>query len=328
MIISQTPFRISFFGGGTDYPVWYKENGGSVLSTTIDKYSFITCRPLPPFFEHKSRIVWSLIELVKDHDEIQHPAAREVLKFMKIEEGVEIHYDGDLPARSGLGSSSSFTVGMLNALYALKGRMASKKQLAQEAIHIEHDRLRENVGVQDQISAAYGGFNRIDLDRNGDFNVSPIIFPKDRIEGLQGHLMLFYTGLSRIASNIAGEQIEKTPEKAGELFKMQELVETAIGVLMGGADLAEFGDLLHETWTLKRSLTNLVSTDRIDEIYSDALKAGAIGGKLLGAGGGGFMLFFVRPDKQGAVLAALNYILHVPFRFENAGSQITFYRSK
>ena len=325
MIISRTPFRLSFFGGGTDYPIWYRENGGAVLATTINKYCYITCRYLPPFFEHRSRIVWSLIERVKDITEIQHPSVRETLAFMNIKEGVEIHHDGDLPARSGLGSSSSFTVGIIHVLYALKGIMPSKRQLALDAIHIEQERLKENVGSQDQISAAFGGFNRIDFDVEGDFRVSPIILPKERLQFLQDYLMLFFTGLSRTASEIAGEQIRTTPKKKQELSTMYQMVDEAINVLISNADLSEFGKLLHETWQLKRSLTNRISTPQIDEIYETARRAGAIGGKLLGAGGGGFIIFFVRPEEQHKVKEALKHLLYVPFRFESSGSRIIFY---
>ena len=325
MVISRTPFRISFFGGGTDYPIWYRENGGAVLATTIDKYCYLTCRYLPPFFEHKSRIVYSKTELVKDIDEIQHPSVRETLRFLNIREGVEIHHDGDLPARTGLGSSSSFTVGLLHALYALKGVMPSKRQLAFEAIHIEQEMIKENVGSQDQTLAAFGGFNRVDFSGEHNLRIRPISLSYDRLEQLQNHLMLFFTGFSRTASEIAGEQIKKTPRRKEELSAMYQLVDEAINILSGNHDIAEFGKLLHETWQLKRSLTDKISTSQIDDIYAAALSAGAIGGKLLGAGGGGFILFFVKPELQPKVKAKLNHLLYVPFRFENSGSQIIFY---
>ena len=325
MVISRTPFRISFFGGGTDYPVWYRENGGAVLATTIDKYCYLTCRYLPPFFEHKSRIVYSKTEHVKDIDEIQHPSVRETLRFLNIREGVEIHHDGDLPARTGLGSSSSFTVGLLHALYALKGVMPSKRQLAIEAIHIEQEMIKENVGSQDQTLAAFGGFNRVDFSGEHNLQIRAIILSYDRLEQLQNHLMLFFTGFSRTASEIAGEQIKKTPHKKEELSTMYQMVDEAINILSGNHDISEFGKLLHETWQIKRSLTDKISTSQIDDIYATALSAGAIGGKLLGAGGGGFMLFFVKPELQPKVKAKLNHLLHVPFRFETTGSQIIFY---
>ncbi|MBI4180945.1 MAG: kinase [Chloroflexi bacterium] len=325
MIISRTPFRISFFGGGTDYPVWYHENGGAVLGTTIDKYCYITCRYLPPFFEHKYRIVYSLTELVRDIDEIRHPAVRETLRFLGITEGVEIHHDGDLPARTGLGSSSSFTVGLLHALYALKGIMPPKMQLAQEAIDIEQNIIKENVGSQDQVLAAFGGFSRINFSGDGNIEIEHIIIKPQRLELLQNHLMLFFTGFSRTASEIASEQIKQTPNKKRELAEMQGMVDEAINILDGDNDLLEFGKLLHQSWQLKRSLTDRISTPSIDAIYDRAICAGATGGKLLGAGGGGFILLFVSPELQARVKENLNGLLHVPFRFENLGSQIIFY---
>ena len=325
MIISRTPFRISFFGGGTDYPVWFRDNGGAVLGTTIDKYCYITCRYLPPFFEHKYRIAYSKVETVQRIDEIAHPAVRETLRFIGIKEGVEIHHDGDLPARAGLGSSSSFAVGILHALYALKGMMPSRMQLAEEAIHIEQDMLKESVGCQDQVLAAVGGFNRIDFSGDRNIDVKRITISQSRLDALQDHLMLLYTGLSRTASEVAAEQIRQTPNRGKELHRMQCMVDEAIGVLNGNNDLTDFGKLLHEGWQLKRSLTDKISTTDIDSLYETAIKAGATGGKLLGAGGGGFMLFFVKPELQLKVSKALNGFLSVPFRFESRGSQIIFY---
>jgi len=325
VIISRTPFRVSFFGGGTDYPVWYRENGGAVLGTTIDKYCYITCRLLPQFFEHKYRIVYSQAELVRDIDEIHHPAVREALRFMRISEGMEIHHDGDLPARTGLGSSSSFAVGLLHALYAFRGVMPSKMQLAKEAIYIEREVLKENVGSQDQVLTAFGGLSRVDFIGEHNIDVKPVIIKSQRIESLQSHLMLFFTGFSRTASEIAGEQIKKTPGKKRELAEMLRMVDEAINILNSDRDLLDFGKLLHENWQLKRSLTDKVSTPYTDFLYESAIKAGATGGKLLGAGGGGFMLFFVRPELQGKVSEALHGIMQVPFRFETSGSQIIFY---
>ncbi|MFC1954119.1 kinase [Chloroflexota bacterium] len=325
MIISRTPFRISFFGGGTDYPVWYRENGGAVLGTSIDKYCYITCRCLPPFFEHKHRIVYSQAELVRDIDEIRHPAVRETLRFMEITEGMEIHHDGDLPARTGLGSSSSFTVGLLHALYALKGIMPTKMQLARDAIRIEQNILKENVGSQDQSLAAFGGFTRIDFSGEQDIEIKRIAIKPERVESLQNHLMLFFTGFSRTASEIAGEQIKQTPHKKRELAEMHRMVDEAINILNGDYDLSDFGRLLHESWQLKRSLTDKISTPYTDFLYEKATSAGATGGKLMGAGGGGFMLFFAKPELQPKVREALDNLLCVPFRFENSGSQIIFY---
>ena len=325
MIISRTPFRISFFGGGTDYTAWYKENGGAVLATTINKYCYITCRYLPPFFEHKSRIIYSKMEYILNIDEIQHPSIRETLRFMGITEGVEIHHDGDLPARTGLGSSSSFTVGLLHVLYALKGIMPSKMQLALDTIHIEQERIKENVGSQDQTLAAFGGFNRIDFSREHHIEVQSVTIKLPRLERLQDHLMLLFTGFSRTASQIAGEQIKQIPNKKRELAEMQRMVDEAINILNGNNDLLDFGKLLHESWQLKRSLTNKISTPYIDYVYETATRAGATGGKILGAGGGGFILFFVRPEVQTRVKESLHGLLHVPLRFENLGSQIIFY---
>jgi len=326
MIISKTPFRISFFGGGTDYPVWYNDNSGAVLGTTIDKYCYITCRHLPPFFNHKHRIVYSKIENVNDVCDIEHPAVKATLNFMNIKEGMEIHHDGDLPARTGLGSSSSFTVGLLHSLYALKGVMPTKLRLAKEAIHVERGILKETVGSQDQVLASLGGFNRIDFASNDEIKVQPIIMTADRLSGLQKHLMLFFTGFSRFASKIAEEQVANTHKKKKELSRMHEMVNEAMGIVSDERDIVDFGKLLHESWIIKHSLTDKISTPEIDDIYDTALRAGAIGGKLLGAGGGGFMLFFARPEDQPAVKKTLSKLLHVPFNFENSGSEIIFHR--
>lgn len=327
MIISRTPFRISFFGGGTDYPVYYREHGGAVLATTIDKYCYITCRYLPPFFDHTHRIVYSKIENTKSISEITHPSAKAVLQFMKINAGVEIHHDGDLPARTGLGSSSSFTVGLLHALYALKGIMPTKMQLALEAIDIEQDIIKENVGSQDQVSAAVGGFNRIDFGQDDTIKVSPVIISKEKLSQLQEHIMFYFTGFSRIASEIAGKQIKNTPEKKEELSTMHQMVDEALAILANEhGTMLDFGKLLHESWKLKRGLTDKISTSEIDNIYEVARSAGALGGKLLGAGGGGFILIFAEPDVQPRIRARLRGLMEVPFRFENTGSQIIFYQ--
>ena len=325
MIITRTPFRISFFGGGTDYPVWYREHPGAVLATTINKYCHISCRRLPPFFQHTSRIVWSKIEQVGSVDEIQHPSVRETLRHLGITQGIELHHDGDLPARTGLGSSSSFTVGLLHALYGLRGQMTDKARLAKDAIHVEQERLREHVGSQDQIMAAFGGLNHIDFEANGAFHVSPVILEASRLARLQQHLMLWYTGISRTASEIAQAQIQATADKTAELTLMYGLVDDAMAVLQGDDDLEAFGELLDETWQIKKSLTRKISTPHIDQLYETARRAGAIGGKLLGAGGGGFLLLFARPEDQPRVIEALDGLLHVPFRFESSGSRVIFY---
>lgn len=324
MIISRTPFRVSFFGGGTDYPVWFREHGGQVLATSIDKYCYISARYLPPFFDHKTRVVYSRIESVNATSEIQHPAVRECLRFMGVEEGLEIHHDGDLPARTGLGSSSSFTVGLLHTLNALREKMPSKMQLARDAIRVEVESIGETVGCQDQVTAAVGGFNRVTFRPDGDIVVAPVILPAARLEALQSRLMLFFTGFSRHASVIAEKQVAATPAKRPELKRMGAMVDEALGILTGG-ELSDFGRLLDESWALKRGLTSAVSTASIDAIYERARKGGALGGKLLGAGGGGFMLLFVEPERQPGVLDALEDLLHVPFRFESGGSQIVFF---
>lgn len=326
MIISRTPFRISFFGGGTDYPVWYEDHGGAVLSTTIDKYCYLTCRYLPPFFEHKHRIVYSKIDTVNRIRDIRHPAARAILEFMRIKSGIEVHHDGDLPARTGLGSSSAFTVGLLISLYALKGIMPTKHRLAKEAIYVERHILKENVGSQDQVAVSYGGFNKINFEKDGDFSVEPIILSKDRLNELENHLMLFFTGFSRTASSIARKQIKNTANRKSELVKMHSLVDEAKNILTDSSDITGFGRLLYESWKLKRSLTDKISTPEIDTVYDTAMRAGATGGKLLGAGGGGFILFFVKPELQERVRRKLKKLLLVKFRFENVGSQIIFYR--
>ena len=325
MIISKTPLRISFFGGGTDYPAWYKEKKGTVLSTTIDKYCYLTLRYLPPFFPYKHRIVYSKVETANDINEIMHPVVRAALEFLKINKGMEIHYDADLPAKTGLGSSSSFTVGLLHSLHALEGVMYSKYQLAKEAIYLERDILKENVGSQDQTAAAYGGFNKITFFGNDEINLEPITIRSERMKELKNHLMLFFTGFSRIASEIAKKQIENTPQKQSELTSIYQMVDEAINILGGKRDILEFGGLLNETWKLKRSLSDKISTPEIDSIYERACRAGAIGGKLLGAGGGGFMLFFVSPENQERVRKELKDLLEVKFDFENGGSQIIYY---
>jgi len=325
MVISRTPFRISFFGGGTDYPIWYRDHGGTVLATTIDKYCYLTCRYLPPFFEHRIRLVYSRIENCQKVDDIAHPAAREVLRFSGIERGVEIHHDGDLPARSGMGSSSSFTVGLLHALYALQGQMPSKRQLALESIRIEQELIKETVGSQDQVSAAFGGFNHILFAPNGEISVRPVTVSADRLKELNSHLMLFYSGIERTASDVAETYITDLNGKKSQLRIMKDLVEESLAVLNGGQDIRAFGMLLHEAWLAKRDLSAQVSNTHIDQIYELAMVNGAIGGKLLGAGGGGFMLLFVPPERQERVRKCLKKLIYVPFRFEFSGSQVIYF---
>lgn len=327
MIITSTPFRISFFGGGTDYPAWYQEHGGAVLATTIDKYCHITCRHLPPFFEHKHRIVYSNIEMVRHINEIKHPAVRAILDWSGCEKGLEIHHDGDLPARSGLGSSSSFTVGLLHALAALDGKFVTKEDLAKNAIHVEQQVIQENVGSQDQISAAFGGFNRIEFKQNDTFQVNPVILKKQRLQEFHSHLMLCFTGFSRIASEVAKSKIENFRQRETELTRMGEMVNEAIQILHSAdTPIVEFGKLLHQSWLYKRSLSDKVSTPEIDAIYDGAMQAGATGGKILGAGGGGFLLLFVKPQLQPQVRKRLSHLIHVPFEFENFGSRVVLYQ--
>lgn len=326
MIITSTPLRVSFFGGGTDYPVWYRENGGAVLSTTIDKSCYITCRQLPPFFEYHSRISYSKVENVNKNDVIQHPSVRACLRHLGVDYGVEIHHVADLPARTGLGTSSAFTVGLLLGLYALQNQMRDKRTLAAEAIHVEQELLKEAVGAQDQVSAAYGGFNRINFNPDGSIEVNRILAVPERFAELQQHLALYFTGFSRIASEVAQEQLRMTPHKKQELSAMLQLVNEAETIVTDQKrSLLEFGRLLHESWQIKRSLTQKISNANIDEIYQAGLSAGALGGKLLGAGGGGFMLFFVPPEKREALRMKLKKLLCVPFSFSNRGSHVVVY---
>ncbi|MEO5354234.1 MAG: kinase [Magnetococcus sp. XQGC-1] len=297
-----------------------------MIAASINKYCFITLRELPPFFEYNYRIRYFLREEVKTIDEIKHPSVRECLRFMQVKRGVEIVHSADLPARSGLGSSSSFTVGLLHAIYSLMYKMPTKRELAVNAIHVEQELIRENVGSQDQTEAAFGGLNRIDFGYPQHISVRPIILPPDKKDRLCRSLMLFFTGFSRTASDIAGEQIKQTMDRSAELYRMLELVEESMSILLSEQDsLDDFGRLLHEQWLLKRQMTHLISNQRIDDIYAAGLQAGALGGKLLGAGGGGFILFFVRPGDQQRVRETFKDLLHVPFRFDDVGSQIVYY---
>ncbi len=327
MIISRTPHRISFFGGGTDYPSYYLKHGGKVLGAAIDKYCYLNVRKLPPFFPHKHRIVYSAQENVSSLDEIKHPSVRETLKHMKIGYGVSIHHDGDIPARSGMGSSSAFTVGLLKSMMALEGKIISNEQLLKEAIFIEQELIRENVGSQDQAFAAYGGLDMIEFKQNGVIEVNPVVTDPERIRIFEQRLMLFYTGTSRIASEIAGEQIKNTDKNSNTLDKMKELVDKAFEILVNDRkDIDEFGEMLNHTWKLKKTLSSQISNNGTDELYEKALKAGAMGGKLLGAGGGGFMLLYACPEKQEKLKKELSRYLHVPFKFDFDGSKILVYQ--
>jgi D-glycero-alpha-D-manno-heptose-7-phosphate kinase len=326
LIITRTPFRISFFGGGTDYPVYYKEHGGAVLSTTINKYCYITCRYLPPFFDHKFRIRYTSKEETQHIEEIRHPSVRECLRFLEIDKGIEMVHSGDIPAMSGIGSSSSFTVGFLNALYALQGKMVTKRKLAFDAIHVEQILIGEHVGSQDQVAAAFGGFNKIEFDGREGIYVKPVTIDMKKMKCLQDRMLFYFTGFPRFASDIANEQIKKTSQNLKELHAMKEMVDEAISILDASVErLDDFGRLLHEAWQLKKTLSAKISNGQIDHIYNTALRAGALGGKVCGAGGGGFILLFVPPEKIERVKEALNDFLLVPFRFENLGSHVIFY---
>ncbi len=326
MIITRTPFRISLFGGGTDYPTWFREHGGAVLGTAIDKYCYISLRELPPFFEHRHKIVYSRVETVREVGEIQHPAVRAVLSEFKVSTGLEVHHDADLPARSGLGSSSSFTVGLVNALRALEGRMSTAEHLAKEAIRIEQEVIGENVGSQDQVWAAYGGTNLIEFRSDGGFAVAPVIMTAARRAEFEAHLMLLFTGFSRIASEVAGKKIQNLLARKRQLKAMRGMVDEGVTVLTDlSRPIAEIGRLLHQGWMMKRELAEGVTTSAINEIYEAARAAGAIGGKLLGAGGGGFMLLFAEPDRQAAIREALRGLVHVRFRLGAVGSRVVVY---
>ena len=323
MIITQTPFRMSFFGGGTDFPGFYREHGGAVLSTTFDKYCYVNVRHLPRFFDYTTELSYAKTERVTDVESIEHPAIREAMKMLDMHE-IRLTYEADLPSRSGLGTSSSFAVGMLNAFYALKGKYADKRKLADDAIYLERVLCKESGGIQDQIAASFGGFNKISFNADG-YTVSPVIISPERKLRLNDNLMLFFTGFSRFSSDIQVEAEKSLKSKEAQLLEMLQLVDEAEQVLTSKTDLTEFGKLLDYTWKLKRGITSKVSTDSIDAIYDKAIKAGATGGKLLGAGGGGFLLFYVEADKQKNVHEALEDLLYVPFEFETAGTQVIHY---
>lgn len=324
MIITKTPFRMSFFGGGTDMEKYFKEYGGAVLSTTFDKYCYVNVRHLPRFFDYSTELSYSKTERVTNVDNIQHPAIREAMKMLDMRE-IRLTYEADLPARSGLGTSSSFAVGMLNAFYALKGKYADKKKLADEAIYLERVLCNETGGWQDQIAASFGGFNRINFGTDG-YEVLPVIISPERKKLLNNNLMMFFTGFTRFSSEVQKVNKLDDKEKINQLKEMYMLVNEAENVLIDkNSDLDEFGRLLDCTWRLKRQTGEAVSTDSIDELYSKGIKAGALGGKLLGAGGGGFLVFYVEPDKQKSVMKAMEDLMYIPFKFENGGTRIIHY---
>lgn len=323
--MTRTPFRVSFFGGGTDYPAWFKDYPGAVLSTTINHYCYVTIRRLPPFFDHKTRVVWSRIENVQSNADIEHPAIRGCLEFMEMEDGLEIHHDGDLPARSGIGSSASFTVGLLHALHGLKSKMVAKRALALSAMQVDQDIVGENVGIQDHVAAAFGGFNKITFQgERANFGIQPVIISPARIKLLESHLLLFYTRIPRTASDVAADKIANVGANGEQLARMREMVDEAVDILAEG-NIRDFGRLLHDSWMLKRGLARSVTNERIDHWYNVALKSGAIGGKILGAGGGGHLLIFAEPGAHREIRDALWELVHVPFRFESTGSQIVYY---
>lgn len=323
MIITQTPFRMSFFGGGTDFPGFYKEHGGAVISTTFDKYCYVNVRHLPRFFDYSTELSYARTERVTDVEDIEHPAIREAMKYLDMHE-IRLTYEADLPARSGLGTSSSFAVGMLNAFYALKGKYADKRKLADDAVYLERTLCKESGGIQDQIAASFGGFNRINFDADG-YSVNPVIISPERKAALNRNLMLFFTGFSRFSSDIQVSAEQNLKSKQGRLLEMKALVDDAERILTSKTSLDEFGRLLDYTWKLKRGFSDQVTTDSIDAVYEKAIRAGAVGGKLLGAGGGGFLLFYVIPERQEAIRAALQDLLYVPFEFETAGTRVIHY---
>lgn len=326
MIISRTPTRISLFGGGTDYPSWYMQHGGSVISGSINKYSYITARRLPDFFKYKHRIRYYQQEETNSLEEIKHPSVRECAKFVKYENGLEIVHNADLPAQSGMGSSSSFTVGMLNALYALQSYMPTKRELALNAIHIEQKLIGENVGSQDQIAAAFGGLNHIAFSRNGNFEVNPITISQERLTELEANLLLCFTGFARNASEIAKTQIENIHKNYNKLTEIFEITQAALAVLSNEKkDLQVIGELLDNHWKTKKGLANNISTNNIEDLYECSKNAGAKGGKLLGAGAGGFFLIFAPPERHNKIRNKLGEKLFVPFRFEFTGSSIVYY---
>lgn len=321
MVITKTPFRMSFFGGGTDIEEYFRENGGAVISTTFDKYCYVNVRHLPRFFDYSTELSYSKIERVTEVDSIKHPAIRNAMKLMDMHE-IRLTYEADLPARSGLGTSSSFAVGMINAFYALKGKYADKKKLADEAIYLERVLCNESGGWQDQIAASFGGFNRINFNADG-YEVLPVIISPERKKRLNDNLMMYFTGFTRFSSDVQKVNALGHEDKKIQLKQIYELVDDAERILTdNGRDLDDFGRLLDLTWQLKRKTGNLVSTNSIDELYMKGINAGALGGKLLGAGGGGFLIFYVRPENQNSVNLAMKDLMHIPFKFEDEGTRV------
>ena len=328
MIITMTPVRVSFLGGGTDYPEYFEKNGGATLGTSIDKYTYVTVSPLTEFFNHSIRVSYSKTELCSHVDDIKHPAVRECLRFMGIEKGVEINIVSDLPARTGLGSSSSFTVGLLHALHVFKGQMASQEQIAEEAVHVEREMIKERVGLQDQYTCSRGGLLNLNFNGSKRVVIRPVVLDKARLTALKDRLMLFYTGLQRYAHDVLKEQLERTVEGGLDkhLKNLSALVDQGIGILTNGRDLSAFGALLHQAWESKKQLSSTITNPIVDEGYKKARQAGAIGGKLLGAGSGGFLLLYVEPYNQQAVRNALPDMREVDFKLENNGTRLIYYQ--
>lgn len=329
MIITRTPLRISFFGGGTDLPRWYMEHGGAVLSTTIDKYHYIICRKLMPYWEYRHQLRYgSAYENVSAIDDIRHPSIRETMRFFGIREGLDMQYSTDIPAHSGMGSSSAFTVGFVHALYGMQGKMANKRQLALDAIHIEQNMIKEAVGAQDQVAVAFGGLNYIEFKKNGGFFVHPVLVSRQRKEMLERHLVLVFSGFQRFATDVEMDKLANLDDNQNSFHQLSALAKCALDILTSNEDIRKFGEMLNHAWQLKKSLSQRVTTEAIDRIYNVGIKNGAIGGKLLGAGGGGFLLFFCEPEKQPQLLRSLNNHLCIPFRFEENGSQVIYYREE
>jgi len=328
MVISMTPLRVSFLGGGSDYPEHFKQYGGVTLGTTVDKYTYITVSPLTEFFDHSIRVSYSKTELCRNVDEIQHPAVRECLRYLGIDGGVEINIVSDLPARTGLGSSSSFTVGLLHALYANQGRQASPEKLASEAVYVEREMIRERVGLQDQYTCSHGGIVSLEYVGADEVHVMPVVISPQRRKALEERLLIFYTGIRRYAHEVLEEQMERTSrgEVRVELNALADLAREGMDVLCNHRDLKVFGELLHEAWMLKRGLSSTITSPLIDEAYESARKAGAVGGKLMGAGGGGFLLLYAEPYNHDDIRAALGDMKEVQFTFESQGTRLIFYR--
>lgn len=326
MIITKTPFRMSFFGGGTDMPEFFNEFGGSVISTSFDKYCYVNIRRLPPFFDYSTELIYSKIERVNSTIEIVHPAIKNAMEMLDVK-NLRLSYEADLPARSGLGTSSSFAVGMLHSFYALKGRYVDKKKLADEAIKLERNLCKENGGWQDQIAASFGGLNRIDF-KNNSYTVKPIVMSAKKKRQLSENLLMFFTGFTRFSSEMQ-DASKEMKDKLEYLKEMLLLVDEAEKVLRDDEiSIDEFGYLLDKGWKLKKETGSKVSTDTIDKYYDRAIAAGALGGKLLGAGGGGFLIFYVHDDYKKSVKLALKDLLHIPFNFEEEGTKVIYYTSE